>query len=104
MGIIAVDFDGVIHDPFHRQKGYKMGIPIPGAVEAVQQLYEAGNEIIVFTVRARNVDNIEHIAKWLDYFLIPYHYITALKPDADVFIDNKAISFSSWDKTLDILL
>ena len=29
---IAVDFDGVLHDPLNVKPGYKMGIPIKGAV------------------------------------------------------------------------
>ena len=35
---IAVDFDGVLHDPKNKLKGYKLGQPIAGAEEAMQQL------------------------------------------------------------------
>lgn len=92
--ILAVDFDHVIHDPNNREPGYKMGKPIPGAPEALRKLHERGDILIIHTVRAY-IDH-EHVEKWLKYFKIPFEKVTATKPLADAYIDDKAIPFSTW--------
>lgn len=95
--ILAVDFDGVIHDPENRAPGFKMGRPVDGAVEALASLVEAGHTVIVHTVRS---DSDRHVSKWLAYFHIPHHSVTNIKPNADVFIDDKAVRFTDWQSTL----
>lgn len=89
--IIALDFDGVIHDFKHPVK--RMGPPISGAREALDEL--AGNEIIVFTQRR----DLQVVREWLDYFDFNLE-VTNMKPNADVFVDDKAIRFKSWSQTL----
>lgn len=95
--ILAIDFDGVIHDPTNRLPGYKMGQPIPGALESVQRLLGEGHTIIVHTVRAYDLDQQKHVEAWLDYFQFPRHAVTAMKPAADVYLDDHAVRFTSWD-------
>lgn len=103
MAKLAIDFDGTIHDPFNVKKGYKMGTPIPGAVDAVKYLKQIGHEIIIHPTWADNMQRRKAIVDWLEYFKVPFDDITSVKPDADFYIDNNAIRFESWPQTLDFI-
>lgn len=95
--IIAVDFDGVIHDPYDREPGKKMGKPIPGAVAAMEKLADEGHDLIIHTLRGGYP---EHVIAWLEYFGVPFGYVTNVKPDADVYLDDRALRFHNWDQAL----
>ena len=97
---IAIDFDSTVHDPFTRNKGYKMGIPIEGAVEAIRQLRLAGNYIIIFPTWADSDKKRQAIVDWLTYFGVEFDDITSQKPEADVYLDDRGLRFTSWDKAL----
>lgn len=101
MSVIAVDFDGCIHDPFNRLPKYKMGQPIPGAAQAISRLQTMGHEIIVFPTWADNQQRRKAIVDWLNYFGVPFDDITSVKPEADLYIDNNAYRFTGdWEKAL----
>jgi beta-phosphoglucomutase-like phosphatase (HAD superfamily) len=93
---IAIDFDGTIHDPFNVKKGYKMGQPIQGAAQAISDLQKQGHEIIIFPTWADNEQRRRAIVDWLTYFGVPFDDITSVKPDADIYLDNRAIRFLDW--------
>lgn len=96
--VAAIDFDHTIHNPEDRERGFKMGKPFAGAKEALTRLGELGAKIVIHTCRA--TDTAEHVAAWLDYFEIPYDEITALKPMADVYVDDRAVPFlGDWADT-----
>lgn len=97
--IICVDFDGVLHDIDNPIAGRRMGAPILGAKEALEELSK-DNEIVIFTVRATDNRTAKVVEDWMDYFEIPYHSITNVKINADVYIDDKAIHFTSWTQTM----
>ncbi len=107
---VAVDFDGTIHNQEDREPGYRMGKPFPGAKWALDVLRTAGVRIVIHTLRARpseTVDGVrwdnsaQHVKDWLDYFDIPYDEVTALKPIADAYVDDKAVPFTGdWVHTL----
>jgi hypothetical protein len=103
MAIIALDFDGTVHDPFNRKPGYKMGTPIPGSKDAVTWLRKQGHEVTIFPTWADNQQRRKAIVDWLNYFEIPFDDITSVKPEADFYIDNNAIRFETWAQTLDDL-
>jgi hypothetical protein len=100
VAVIAVDFDGVIHNPDDREPGYVMGRPFCGAKKALELLSLAGHQIVVHSVRG---DPNKHVSRWLDYFQIPYHAVTNVKPDAAAYVDDKAIRFTDWPSTLKAL-
>lgn len=100
MSVLAIDFDGVLCDPHNRKPGRKMGEPVEGAIDAVTRLKRQGHTIIIHTVRGNRP---EHIVDWLSHFGIPYSQVTDIKPDAAVYIDDKALRFVSWAQTLDDL-
>jgi hypothetical protein len=95
--ILAIDFDGVIHDFKHPIPGRRMGGPIDGAAEALTRFKQRGDEIVIFTVWGGTEQGRETIRKWLDYYQIPFSSITNEKVNADYYIDDKAITFTAWE-------
>lgn len=91
--ILAIDFDNVLCNSHNVKPGFRMGEPMEGAVESMQRLKRKGNTLIIHTIRG---DRPDHVANWLKHFGIPYDQITNVKPNADWFIDDKAIPFTSW--------
>lgn len=100
---LAIDFDGVIHDPYNVKKGYKMGQPVEGAAETIRQLHREGHTIVIFPVWADTEKKRQAIVNWLGYFQIPFDDVTSTKPDADVYIDNRGYHFDNWLDTVNYL-
>jgi hypothetical protein len=101
--ILAIDFDGVIHDDKNRPAGKRMGPPIKGAKEALLSFRSNHHSIIIHTLRATSLGGSGHVRDWLVYFGIPFDDVVGLKPAADVYIDDKAITFRDWSETISIL-
>lgn len=99
--IILIDFDRTLMDPDNIPVGHRMGPPEAGAIVAMQRL-SITNELIVFTGRKVNIPSVyDTVAKWMDYFHIPYNAITNVKPERyDLIIDDKAIHFDTWTQVL----
>lgn len=95
---LACDFDGTIHDPNNVPKGYKMGQPIRGAQQALQNLKDQGAIIVIHTVWGDTDQKCEAISKWCRHFNIPYDFITNIKPTADCYLDNKGLRFTTWEQ------
>ena len=89
--IIAVDFDGVIYD---------RGREVPGANYALQEIIDRGYRLVIHTLRARTPSGTSYVAEWLDEHDLPYHDITAIKPDAICYIDDRAVHFTAWYEVL----
>lgn len=98
--IIAVDFDKTTHDPDNRSPGKKMGQPVPGAAQSIKQLRDQGHRIIIFPTWADTEQKRRAIIDWLTYFGVPFDDITSTKPDADAYLDDRAVRFTSWEKAL----
>jgi len=108
---LAVDFDGVIHK---YSKGWIDGViydkPMPDALKIMGELMKQGFDIIIHTTRlnpevhspAEVRQQIQMINQWLkkNGFEKGKHYqaITALKPKASFYIDDRAIKFTNWQK------
>ena len=106
---IGVDFDGVIHK---NSKGYHDGTvydePVEGAREALQKLSEKYT-VILYTAKARKDRGLVNgrsgtqlIWDWLkEHDLNQYvSKVTAEKPRAVAYIDDKGIKFDNWDNVL----
>lgn len=102
MSVIAVDFDGVIHNPEAVLPGKKMGIPISGAAEALNKLAER-HQIVIHTTWATTEQRVKAIHDWCEYFHVPHYMITSQKPEAAVYLDDKALRFTDWDSALQSL-
>lgn len=96
--ILAIDWDEVIHDRKHPAEGKRLGPPMAGAKEALYELKSRGHEIIIHSVVDGKV-----IADWMSYFELPYDKIV-LKPIADLYIDDRAYHFISWEKTMSAIM
>lgn len=104
---ICIDLDGVICELRSGDQTYADVKPVPGAVERIAQLREAGHEIIIQTARhmkttGGNVGRVMALQgavtlQWLQEHGIEYDEIQFGKPHADVYLDDNAVRFESWD-------
>jgi len=94
--ILAIDFDGVIHDYKNPIEGRRMGAPVVGTRDALLKYKHRGDRIIIHSVWA-DMGNRKVIADFMNYYRLPYDEITNVKPNADYYIDDKAIKFTSWN-------
>jgi capsule biosynthesis phosphatase len=107
---ICIDIDGVLCEVRRPDQTYAEVKAIPGAVESVRHLKEKGHYIILHTARhmqtmASNLGKVNaNIAaitlEWLRVNGIEYDEIYFGKPNADVYIDDRAVWFLSWSRTL----
>lgn len=109
---VGIDFDGVIHKNTH---GFHDGTiydePIEGSLEAIKQLSQKF-KIIVFTCKARH-DRVkvngktgtELVWEWLNEngFGEYVAEVTAEKPRAAFYIDDKGYRFHSWSNMMETL-
>jgi hypothetical protein len=100
--IICVDFDSTIMDKSSAPPGHKMGYPEEGAVESITRLYK-DHKIVILTARPRAEHNI--VRTWLKHFQVPFDDITNVKPDAQVFIDNRGLRFNhDWFNIVNLII
>lgn len=98
---VLIDFDGVLIT----KDRYRQRTPVEGAQAAVRGLKRLGYEIVVFSSRLSGGDiaterNRQFIDKFLHSHGIPYDRMTSDKLNADYYIDDKAIGFTSWDDAM----
>jgi len=98
---IVIDLDGTILEEKDQQERLRAA-PVPGAVEAVNTLYEMGHTIIIYT--ARTYRELELTLNQLKRFGVKYHHLVLGKPVADIFVDDRAVSFTGWATIWDELL
>lgn len=104
---ICLDLDGVIAGFKKEGQTYLDVEPIPGAKEKIDALHEAGHYIILHTARHMKTCNgnlgqvnarISQITfRWLEKHQIHYDEIYFGKPWADIYIDDNAFRFETWD-------
>ena len=109
---LGIDFDGVIHDDnlgFH--DGTIYGEPIEGSIESIKFLSNHFN-IIIFTAKAKTdrplvngKTGAELVGDWLfKHDLLKYvSDITAEKPRALLYVDDKGFRFENWNDTLNFI-
>ena len=109
---IAIDFDGVIHSfEFGFHDGTIYGTPLPGSLESIKKIAEK-YKIVIYTAKAKKdrplingKTGTELVWEWLKKYKIDTLItdVTAEKPRAVCYIDDKAIQFINWDQALNDL-
>lgn len=109
---LAIDFDGVIHNMdkgFHDGTCY--GDPLPGALQALEQLSKKYN-IIIYTAKAKpnrplvnGKTGTKLVEEWLEKYNVMQYvdYVTAEKPRAILYIDDNGYRHTDWGSTLNFL-
>lgn len=98
---IAVDFDNVLYAYDGRWAGGTLHLaPVEGAVAAMQQMAAQGHTLLIFSTRGWLKAHRARMAAWLDAHAIPYHVVARTKPNADIYIDDKALRFTNWGDAL----
>ena len=107
---IGIDFDGVIHNAdkgFH--DGTLYGEPLQQAKESLENLSKEYN-IILFSCKAKpdrplisGKTGVELIWEWLKKHDMDEYIteVTSEKPRAKLYIDDRAIKFTSWKEVMD---
>jgi hypothetical protein len=107
--VIAIDFDGVIHDDykgFHDGTIYGMPIDLTGdALKKLSQHYT----LVIYSCKSNpyrpkidNKDGTYLIWEWLKKWHLDTYISDVVwgKPNAIAYIDDKGIKFISWTQTL----
>jgi len=107
--IIAIDFDGVLHNAYLGWgDGTCYGDPLPGAIDAIKTLSKK-YKIIIFTAKAKSdrplvngKTGIKLVQEWFDKYNLSQYIdsITSEKPRAELYIDDNGYRFENWDDTL----
>lgn len=97
---IIIDIDGTICTE-ERQFSRPMATSLPGAVESVNALFDAGHIIILYS--SRTWAEWEVTNNWLREKGMKFHQLFLGKPVGDVWIDDRAIRHVNWDQTLEEL-
>ena len=106
---LGIDFDGVIHnDDLGFHDGTVYGEPIEGSLESIKFLSNFFT-IIIFTAKAKKdrplvngKTGAELVGEWLlKHDILKYvSDITAEKPRAFLYVDDKGFRFENWQDTM----
>lgn len=89
---IAVDLDGTLaqHTPGRYRPGI-IGTPLPHMVEEVQKALRAGDQVTIFTARAKTPAEIRAVEAWSEKYIGRKLPVTNIKsPDFSEFWDDRA--------------
>ena len=94
--IYCFDIDGTLCSKGHED--YNDAEPFLERIEIVNNLYDEGDKIILFTARGAStgIDWKDLTKKQVNNWGLKYHELRFGKPHADVFIDDKAKDLFSW--------
>ena len=98
--VVCMDFDGVIHSNRKRWVGTHVinDVPVPGAKEGIAEL-RLTYRVIVYSGRCRVEGAAQVIEKWLVQHGILVDAVVSVKPNADYFVDDKAVCFGGdWSQ------
>lgn len=105
---IVIDLDGTICPIKQPNETYADLKPLPQAAERIRELRAQGHYVIIQTARhMKTCDGNVGLAmkkigkltlEWLDKHGIEYDEIYFGKPNADIYIDDRALRFESWEK------
>jgi hypothetical protein len=82
---------------------YAQAEPLVDRIVYVNQLYDSGHEIKLFTARGSTtgIDWRDLTEAQMAQWGVRYHELILGKPEADIFIDDKAFNADSWSWSVD---
>lgn len=105
--VVAFDFDGVVHRNGKLWKGVAIieDVPNPGIPELFRKLKDAGYSIVIHTCRALTPDGRRAVVHWLTahHMIELIDNVTALKPIARCYVDDRAIRFEGCEGLLNAI-
>jgi len=97
--VVAVDFDGVISTYLKSRTRFEQDVledaydyPVEGALEWIQELVQHC-EVVIFTCRALIPQGQQAVEQWLRKWGFPALTVTALKPVAKYYLDDRGQRF-----------
>lgn len=89
---IIIDLDGTVCT---EEKTFSrcLAKPNKNAIESINELYDDGNIIIIYT--ARTWMEYEMTTDWLLKYGIKYHQLMMGKPIGDIWIDDRALTYNN---------
>ncbi len=110
--VIAIDFDGVIHnDNLGFNDGTIYGKPIKGSLESIKKLSE-NHTLKIYSCKSNpkrplinDKTGTELIWEWLENHGVKEYIDDVVwgKPNAVIYIDDKGYRFENWNDTLNTL-
>lgn len=99
---VVFDFDGVIHSYTSGWKGVDVipDPPVDGIGDAIRDLYKLGYKVVVVSARCAEVKGMIAVKKYLSDHGILVDYVSAEKPPAVCYIDDRAIRFEGDASTI----
>ena len=99
--IYCFDIDGTLCSK--TDGDYATAKPYLERIEVVNALYVAGHQIKLFTARGSTtgIDWRDLTARQMQEWGVLYHELILGKPEADIFIDDKAFNADSWPWSID---
>jgi len=102
--IVCLDFDDVINNygSWENEGFVKIkGKPMFGIKKAIKQFKKAGCKVFVHSVRCGYAGGRHAIILYLEKYHIKVDKVFVNKPPADVYVDDKAITFKGkWNKDM----
>ena len=101
---VVFDFDGVIHSYTSGWQGETKidDPPVPGIDRALQDMRDAGYEVVIVSTRCSSALGRMAIENWLDMYGLTHlvDRVCKEKPPAIVYVDDRAICFDGHPETL----
>lgn len=94
--IYCFDIDGTLCTK--TDGAYELAQPFPERISVINSLHSSGHTIKLFTARGSTtgIDWRKLTESQLSEWNVNYHELIMGKPEADIFIDDKAINADSW--------
>jgi len=86
------DLDGTLCS--NTEGEYAQAVPLPERILKVNELYDLGNKILIYTARGTvtGIDWRELTQNQLDEWGIKHHELRLGKPFADIYVDDRGVS------------